>query len=192
MIPASLTGVSPSAFKCGFRHVPTVVTIVLFEQPDPELPTGITIGSFVSLSLEPPLVCFNVMKTARSHDALVNGGSFVVHVLRDDQSDLSDRFAMPHYTSVEQMDGVRMVDGPFGYPVLDDALVRFDCRTEAVHDAGDHSIVVGCVVNVLEGGEGRPVVYHQRAYHAIGDHVAYTRLQESDSPDEPTPKNAKS
>lgn len=192
MNPDSLTGVEPSAFKCGFRHVPTVVTVVLFEQPDPAMPTGITIGSFVSLSLEPPLVCFNVMKTARSHDALVNGDSFVVHVLRDDQSDLSDRFAMPHYTSVEQTDGVEMVDGPFGYPVLSDALVRFDCTTESIHDAGDHSIVVGCVVNVLEGGNGRPVVYHQRAYHAIGDHVADTRLQESDSPDEPTPKNAKS
>lgn len=187
-----LAGVEPSAFKRGFRHVPTVVTIVVFNQPDPELPTGITIGSFVSLSLEPPLVCFNVMKTARSHEALVQGHSFVVHVLRDDQNDLSDRFAMPHFTSEDQTDGVPMVEGPFGYPVLSDALVRFDCRTDAIHDAGDHSIVVGCVVNVLEGADGRPVVYHQRAYHAIGNHVADTQLQESDSPEEPAPKNAKS
>lgn len=174
------TGVDAAAFRRGFRHVPTVVTVVLFEQDDDSKPVGITIGSFVSLSLEPPLVCFNIMKSARIHPTAMEAKDFVVHVLRDDQSDLSDRFAMPHYSKDDQLDGVATVDGPFGYPVLDDALVRFDCSTEQVHDAGDHSILVGRIQNIVEGRNGRPVVYHQRAYHAIGDHVADSSLEEDD------------
>jgi len=176
----ALRGVSPDAFRRGFRHVPTVVTVVLFEQRDPALPTGITIGSFVSLSLEPPLVCFNVMKSARMHDTAVAAGNFVVHVLREDQNDLSDRFAMPHYSRAEQLEGLSLAVGPFGYDVLDNALVRFDCTLDEVHDAGDHSILVGRVVDVVEGESGRPVVYHQRAYHAIGDHVADSSLEGDD------------
>ena len=171
------TGVSPELFRRGFRHVPTVVTVVMFQQPDPSLPTGITIGSFVSLSLEPPLVCFNVMKSARMHDTAVSARNFVVHVLREDQNDLSDRFAMPHYSRAEQLEGLTTVPGPFGYDILDNALVRFDCSLDEVHDAGDHSILMGCVLDVVEGESGRPVVYHQRAYHAIGDRVADTSLE---------------
>lgn len=172
------TGVDAAAFRRGFRHVPTVVTVVLFEQHDEAKPVGITIGSFVSLSLEPPLVCFNIMKSARIHPTAMEAKDFVVHVLRDDQSDLSDRFAMPHYSKDDQLAGVGTADGPFGYPVLDDALVRFDCSMEQIHDAGDHSILVGRILNIEEGKGGRPVVYHQRAYHAIGDHVADTSLEE--------------
>lgn len=174
------TGVASEAFRRGFRHVPTVVTVVLFEQTDPAMPTGITIGSFVSLSLEPPLVCFNVMKSARMHDTAVAARNFVVHVLREDQNDLSDRFAMPHFTRAEQLEGLQVVAGPFGYDILDNALVRFDCALEEVHDAGDHSILVGRVHDVVEGEDGRPIVYHQRAYHAIGDHVADSSLEGSD------------
>lgn len=180
MTQHSESGVDASTFRRGFRHVPTVVTVVMFDQQDEAKPVGITIGSFVSLSLEPPLVCFNIMKSARIHPTALRATHFVVHVLRDDQSDLSDRFAMPHFSKDDQLDGVGLADGPFGFPVLDDALVRFDCSMEAIHDAGDHSILIGRIQAILEGRPGRPVVYHQRAYHAIGDHVADTSLEEDD------------
>jgi len=168
---SNLHPVDPDTFRRGFRNVPTVVTVVTFA-PDGDGPTGITIGSFVSLSLEPPLVCFNVMKSARIHDRSLRAERFNVHVLRDDQAHLSDRFAAPDLTREDQLDGVEWAPDRHGIPVLNNNLVRFECRLVEVHDAGDHSIIVGLVEGVVEGGGGRPIVYHQRAYHAIGTHVA--------------------
>ena len=152
------------------RHVPTVVTVVTYDAM--EGPIGLTIGSFVSLSLEPPLVCFNVQKDSTIHDSLVKADRFLVHVLRDDQAAISDQFAVAELSTKEQVQPGIIVDGPHGLPSLSAYLVRFDCRKTEVYDGGDHSIILGCVEGIEEGSEARPIVYHQRAYHAIGTHVA--------------------
>jgi len=158
------------------RHVPTVVTVVTHDAVDG--PIGLTIGSFVSLSLEPPLICFNVQKDSTIHDRLVKADRFLVHVLRDDQAAISDQFAVAELSTKEQMLPGVISEGPHGLPSLSAYLVRFDCRTTVVYDGGDHSIILGCVEGMEEGTEeegkaaARPIVYHQRAYHAIGTHVA--------------------
>ena len=162
--------VDPDTFKRGSRNVPTVVTVVTFDAE--EGPCGLTIGSFVSLSLDPPLVCFNVQKDSTIHDQIVKADRFLVHVLKDDQAELSDLFANPEHAVRENFNGSRTEIGPDNIPTLRDYLVRFNCRTTEVLEGGDHSILLGCVEKVDEGNPGRPIVYHQRAYHAIGTHVA--------------------
>jgi 3-hydroxy-9,10-secoandrosta-1,3,5(10)-triene-9,17-dione monooxygenase reductase component len=162
--------VGPEEFRCGMRHVPTVVTVVTYDAP--EGPVGLTIGSFVSLSLDPPLICFNVQKESSIHDHIVNADRFLVHVLRDDQAHLSDRFAVAEMCTREQLDGEIVEPGPHGIPTLKACLVRFDCRRTQIYDGGDHSILLGLVEQIEEGEPARPIVYHQRAYHAIGTHVA--------------------
>ena len=162
--------VSPDEFRSGMRHVPTVVTVVTYDAPSG--PIGLTIGSFVSLSLEPPLICFNVQKESTIHDHIVRTDRFLVHVLRDDQAELSDQFAVAELSTREAIDPSLITDGPGGMPTLTAYLVRFECRTTEVFDGGDHSIILGCVEGIVEGEEARPIVYHQRAYHAIGSHVA--------------------
>ncbi len=152
------------------RHVPTVVTVVTYDAVAG--PIGLTIGSFVSLSLEPPLVCFNVQKDSTIHDELVKADRFLVHVLRDDQAAISDQFAVAELSTGDKMLPGAIEEGPHGLPSLSAYLVRFDCRTTVVYDGGDHSIMLGCVEGIDEGSEARPIVYHQRAYHAIGTHVA--------------------
>jgi 3-hydroxy-9,10-secoandrosta-1,3,5(10)-triene-9,17-dione monooxygenase reductase component len=164
------TPVGPEDFRRGMRHVPTVVTVVTFDAQSG--PMGLTIGSFVSLSLDPPLVCFNVQKDSSVHDVIVKADYFLVHVLREDQASISDQFADPDLSTLDSVDSSIMMEGPLGIPSLRSYLVRFECRTTQIYDGGDHSILLGCVEGIEEGEPGRPVVYHQRAYHAIGSHVA--------------------
>ena len=170
MLPDEFMPVDSETFKRGFRQVPTVVTVVTFDAESG--PCGLTIGSFVSLSLDPPLVCFNVQKDSGVHAQIVQADRFLVHVLKDDQAELSDLFADPKHPLRENFNGSRTEIGPDNIPTLKDYLVRFNCRTTEVLEGGDHSIILGCVEKVEEGSAGRPIVYHQRAYHAIGTCVA--------------------
>lgn len=165
-----LTPVDAETFRRGMRHVPTVVTIVTFDAKD--APCGVTIGSFVSLSLDPPLICFNIKKDSSIHDEIIAADRYLIHVLRDDQAEISDRFADPDRSTRDKLDGTHAVEGPHGIPTLNDFLARFDCRRTEVHEGGDHSIILACVEGIDEGTPSRPIVYHQRAYHAVGAQVA--------------------
>lgn len=163
-------GVDMDRFISGMRHVPTVVTVVTMA--DDAGNWGITIGSFVSLSLDPPLICFNVQKTIAIHDAIVEADHFVVHVLREDQANLSDLFARSDISGEEQFESIEYEVSEKGLPVLKDALTTFHCSQYNLLPGGDHSILIGLVERVSNGNPGRPVVYHQRAYHGIGRHIA--------------------
>lgn len=153
----------------GMRNVPSVVTVVTMG--DESGVWGITIGSFVSLSLDPPLICFNVQRSIPIHDPIVRADRYVVHVLREDQAELSDLFARSDLSSEEKFkDLVYTMES--GCPILSDAFVRFHCTRYDVLPGGDHSILLGLVNDVTTGTVGRPVVYHHRAYHGIGRHIA--------------------
>lgn len=167
---SSYSPVDAETFRRGFRHVPTVVTVVTFDAQ--EAPCGVTIGSFVSLSLDPPLVCFNINRESEIHDELIAADRYLIHVLGDDQAPISDLFADPTKSRRERLDETIAEEGPDGIPTLTKYLARFDCRKSQVHDGGDHSIVLACVEAIDEGSPSRPIVYHQRAYHAVGAQVA--------------------
>ncbi|MCZ6756952.1 MAG: flavin reductase family protein [Bacteroidetes bacterium] len=163
-------GVDIARFLEGMRHVPTVVTVVTMADESGDW--GITIGSFVSLSLDPPLICFNVQKSIAIHDAIVKAEHFVVHVLREDQADLSDLFARSDISKDEQFSTIEYDVSEQGSPVLKDALTTFHCIQYNILPGGDHTILIGLVIDISNGKPGRPVVYHQRAYHGIGRHIA--------------------
>ena len=162
--------ISSAAFRHGMRHVPTVVTVVTMG--DDLGVQGVTIGSFVSLSLEPPLVCFNVQKSISIHDRIVRARGFAIHVLRENQASMSDWFARSDIQPGKQFDGYQHSISERGAPLMDNCLVRFSCEAHDILPGGDHSIVIGKVVSIMEGESGRPIVYHQRAYHGVGDHIA--------------------
>ena len=157
-------------FLEGMREVPAVVTVVTTGNNAGIY--GITIGSFVSLSLQPALVCFNVQKSASEHDSLTEADHFVVHVLREDQAHLSDLFARSDLTPDEQFEEVDFSVDATGCPILTDALITFFCSRYEIFPGGDHSIIVGLVRDVQNGTPGQPVVYHRRAYYGIGEHKA--------------------
>lgn len=163
------------ALRFVMRHVPSPVTIVTVAG-EKEM-RGITIGSFTSTSLHPPLVSFNVSRDAGVYDALTTSERFAVHVLSDHQAHLSDHFATPELSGDEQFQDISFEVEADGTPILSGALAVMLCARHAVYDAGDHSIMVGRVIalgNVDAGG--LPLVYFNRAYRRVGKEAQPTRF----------------
>jgi flavin reductase (DIM6/NTAB) family NADH-FMN oxidoreductase RutF len=110
---------------------------------------AMTVSAFASVSLDPPLVLFCAEKIARFHDAVLEAGAWAVSILAEDDEKTARWLATRGRPLEGQLDGLAHHPGPAtGAPVLDGALAVLECRTEAVHDGGDHSIVVGRVTAV--------------------------------------------
>ncbi len=129
---------------------------------------AMTVSAFASVSLEPPLVLFCAEKIARFHDAVLAAGSWAVSILAEDAEKTARWLASRGRPLDGQLDGVAHHPGPVtGAPLLDGALATLECLTAAVHDGGDHSIIVGRVAAV-EDPAGRPsrgpLVHYAGAY----------------------------
>jgi flavin reductase (DIM6/NTAB) family NADH-FMN oxidoreductase RutF len=131
---------------------------------------AMTVTAFTSVSLDPLLVLFCAEKIARFHDAVLDAGTWAVSVL-DEESEKTARWLATRGRRLDgQLNSIRHHPGPqTGAPILDEALAALECRTTAVHDGGDHSIVVGEVIGVSEPRpDGRPLLYYGSAYRRLG------------------------
>ncbi len=161
------------------RRVPSPVTVVTAKGA--EEARGITIGSFVSVSLDPPLITFNVHRKARMHAILTAANRYAVHILRAEQAHLSELFARADLTGEEQFAQVSFTPAlEDGLPILNDVLGVLYCTPYAVHVAGDHSIFVGKVAAVALGEEGAPLLYFNRGYYTLG--IEATMREEANHP----------
>jgi len=133
----------PGHFRTVMGHFPTGVTIVSGMDADGK-PHGFTIGSFTSVSLDPPMVGFLPQIGSTTWEAMAASGSFCVNVLSDAQSDLCWKFAKSG-TDDTRFDGVDWHAAPSGSPILDRAVAWIDCSVEQVYDMGDHHFVLGNV-----------------------------------------------
>ena len=149
------------------RQMPSPVVLVTCVGEDG--PRGATIGSFVSASLAPPMVTFNVTCGTRFHDALETAPSFAVHLLASEQAPLATRFAIPDLE--DQLEEVSHALTPKGLPLLDDTLGVLLCRPHARVLVGDHTLVIGHVEEILPGREGDPLLYFQQSYRGVGAEV---------------------
>jgi len=129
-------------------------------------PVGVTVNSVTSVSLNPPLLLFCLDRNAECHAAFMASDSFALTVLATDQRAMSDNFARP--PGPGRWDGVVWRAGITGSPMLDAGLAFLDCRRHAVHDGGDHTILVGRVLGIAHRPEGDPLLYFRGAYRAIG------------------------
>jgi flavin reductase (DIM6/NTAB) family NADH-FMN oxidoreductase RutF len=154
------TSVSPQEFRETLALWPSGVT-VLTARGEEEL-LGMTISSFSSLSLDPPLILSCIDKKAKSHDGLVDARGFAVHVLARDQEDISRAFARP---GPEKFDQIAWDEGAFGAPLLPVGVARLVCAHEAALDGGDHTILIGRVVEVARSGKP-PLIYWDRDYRS--------------------------
>lgn len=142
---------------------PTGVTVVTSVLADGSA-VGLTVNSFTSVSLDPPLVLVCVGRDSGSHDPLLTAGGFTVNILARDQASLAARFATD--PGAERFDGVAWEPGPTGHPVLAGAAAWVACSLEAVHPGGDHSILVGRV-EAHGGPEGESLVFYRGGYAAV-------------------------
>ena len=151
------------------RRVPSPVTVVTAAGPD-EM-RGMTVGSFTSVSLAPPLISFNVALDAQMHDLIVNVEHFAVHLLSEAQAGLSNNFAVPDRSGAEQFADISYCLDAHGTPILEDTLAVFYCAHHAVHPAGDHSLLVGEVLDIAAGNEAMPLIYFDRSYRRLSDQI---------------------
>ncbi|MFJ8933004.1 flavin reductase family protein [Streptomyces sp. NPDC102340] len=126
---------------------------------------GMTVSSFCSVSLDPPLVLLCVAKSARSFPAFARAAEFAVSVLREHHTDLAKRFAT---SDAEKFGRGGLQRTSRGGVVVGDALAVVECLVDQLHDAGDHLIVVGRVVDARATAEpGAPAVYFNRRFAAL-------------------------
>jgi flavin reductase (DIM6/NTAB) family NADH-FMN oxidoreductase RutF len=125
-----------------------------------------TVGSLISLSLEPPLVGISVGRDLALHELLRSAGAFGVSILRGDQADVASQFARGA-PPIVLWQGVATRDGVTGAPLLADALAWIECRVWAEYDAGDHTLFVGEVVALEEGEPGPGLVYREHGYRSV-------------------------
>ncbi|MEM9402871.1 MAG: flavin reductase family protein [Pseudomonadota bacterium] len=123
-------------------------------------PCGFTANSFSSVSLEPPLVLWNIAKSSNSLQAYLEASHFAIHVLSDQQEALSQHFAKTDHKSFDGIDYHLSKDR---VPILPGGLARLDCRTERLIDAGDHHIIIGEVLH-HEAQDGTPLMYFDGQY----------------------------
>jgi 3-hydroxy-9,10-secoandrosta-1,3,5(10)-triene-9,17-dione monooxygenase reductase component len=128
-------------------------------------PCGITANSFSSVSLEPPLVLWNIAKVSKSLRAYLEAEYFAINVLSNQQQSLATHFAK---SENGLFDDIGYWDSPQNVPVISDTLAYLECRTHDIHDYGDHHIIIGDVINFVLS-DSKPLIFFSGNYNAIKD-----------------------
>jgi flavin reductase (DIM6/NTAB) family NADH-FMN oxidoreductase RutF len=153
--------IDEGGFRAAMSHFASGVTVVTTEHDGKRY--GMTVASFASLSLHPPLVVVCIERSVQSHDAIAAAGRFGVSILAQDQADVSGRFASKRD---DKFDGVAVREGELGVPLIEGAICTLECRIQQQLPGGDHSIFVGEVVDA-QMREAAPLVYFRSAYREL-------------------------
>jgi flavin reductase (DIM6/NTAB) family NADH-FMN oxidoreductase RutF len=156
-------GLDAQAFRTALGCFATGITVVTAVAPSGEL-LGVTANSFNSVSLDPPLVLFSLHRAAYSLGAFAEGGHFAVNILREDQRELSVRFAQARG---DKWSGTDYEVWATGAPIIKGCLASFECRTRALYDGGDHVIFLGQVLQLRSTHQGRPLLYFRGRYRGL-------------------------
>jgi 3-hydroxy-9,10-secoandrosta-1,3,5(10)-triene-9,17-dione monooxygenase reductase component len=127
-------------------------------------PLGLTCQSFVSVSLDPPLVSFCADHSSTSWPTMSNAGKFCVNVLATDQQSLCEVFAK---SGGDKFQNVSWTTSEYGNPQIDGCLAHIDCVVDGVHAAGDHDIVIGRVQDVRVSRSSTPLLFYQGRFAGL-------------------------
>ena len=153
--------IDDARFKEAMSHFASGVTVVTTEHAGTRY--GITVASFASVSLHPPLVMVCIEKSAKSHDAIHNAGYFGLSILGQSQADVSGRFASK---ADDKFAGITTRRSEHGMPLIDGAICTLECRVHSELPGGDHTIYVGEVLD-SSTSDGAPLVYFRSSYREI-------------------------
>ena len=159
------TTIDRATFRRVLGHYPTGVCVVTAVEPAGG-PIGLVVGSFTSVSLDPPLVAFFPDRGSSTWPRIERAGRFCVNVLAKDQHDLCRTFSTrggDRFAGV----GYRLSTG--GSPILEGTVAWIDCSLHAVHEAGDHFIALGRVgeLEVHDSNGSGPLLFYQGGYGAF-------------------------
>lgn len=147
------------------RRFPSGVGVVTVAAEGRSL--GLTVGSLVSLSLEPPLVGISIGLQTPLHTPLRDAGRFVFNVLGGDQESLAQHFARS-VPPIALWAGIATRESDLPEPLLDGALAWLECRVREEHATGDHTFFVADVLSIELGRRAPGLVYREGRYHAVG------------------------
>ena len=140
-------------------------------------PLGVTVSSFCSLSLEPPMVLWCLAKNARSAPAFLESEMFCAHVLAHDQWHVAEKFAT---RGADKFGQISWSSSAQQLPIIHDCAALFECQRMAVYDGGDHWIVTGLVTS-FSASETEPLAYHRGRYALThrGEHASHLIAHQS-------------
>ncbi len=156
--------ISSDQFKYVLRQWASGVSIVTMQTEEHR--HGLTVSGFLSISPEPPLVLISIGQELASDSRLQASGAYAVHLLRDDQQELSDRFA-GRLGEVDRFAGLTTNTAATGAPILQECLAWLDCRVVATHVVGDHTLFIGEVVAAGVNEVTKPLIYWNADYRRL-------------------------
>jgi flavin reductase (DIM6/NTAB) family NADH-FMN oxidoreductase RutF len=159
--------VDPEQLRSGMRHWATGVTIVTAQDGDAK--HGMTVNSFISVSLDPPLVLVSLERGRLTHSLALSSGYFGVSILPEDFQQVSDLFAGRLGETGDRFDGLTTFHLVSQTPLLAGSLSAFDCRVVSTCEVGSHTLFIAEVLAVATTENGAPLIYYNREYHALED-----------------------
>jgi flavin reductase (DIM6/NTAB) family NADH-FMN oxidoreductase RutF len=163
-MPAILEPIPVAALRQALGEFATGVTVVTACGLDGR-PVGLTVNSFASVSLAPPLVLWSLELDSPSLNVFEQCSHYAVNVLAADQMDMSQRFSQ---TQSDKFSGLEWQTGLGGTALLPGCCAWFECRNEIRHAGGDHLILIGRVERFARNG-GEPLIFHGSRYRMLGD-----------------------
>jgi flavin reductase (DIM6/NTAB) family NADH-FMN oxidoreductase RutF len=150
------------AFRQALGCFPTGVAVVTACGDAADI--GITVNSFTSVSLDPPLVMWCIDRKSDRFDSFTQARCFTISILGTKHQEVSAKLARPGEHSLQDIELAQTRIGP---PSLVDALAVFECESHALYDGGDHAILVGRVVHFFRHEAGAPLVFFRGRYGAL-------------------------
>ncbi|MDN5715757.1 MAG: flavin reductase family protein [Janibacter sp.] len=158
-----MSGVAPTSLRHAMAHFATGVTVVTTLEDGHD--HAMTANSVTSVSLEPPLVLVCVRQDTGWHDAVVSSGVWGVSILPEAGRPAATWLSTGGRPLYGQLSGIAHHRGELGVALVDDALATLECRTTALHEAGDHTIVVGEVMSSqADARRDDPLIYYRSRY----------------------------
>lgn len=159
--------VTDRKFRDALSRFASGVTVVTGVRPDGGL-AGVTATAFISVSLHPPLVAVCLDKTTTCIEAFTCGSHFAIHVLDERQKSLSVHFSQ---RSSDKFQGIAYRPSRQGCPILEGSLAVIECSRTAIHEAGDHFLIVGRVETLDTAANGVPLLHFRGNYYSLAEKV---------------------
>lgn len=164
------TEVDTKQLRNCFGKFATGVTVITTVAAD-GTPVGLTVNSFSSLSLDPPMILWSLVKTSSNREVLEQATHFVVNVLASDQMDVSNQFARP---AEDKFAGIETVPGETGIPLIANTVAHLECRKVMTYEGGDHIIFIGEVEHF--DANGKPPLLFASGQYALAARHPHVKL----------------
>ena len=148
-----------------FSRFATGITVVTIADSD-SLAYGVTVNSFSSVSLDPPLVLWSLGDATYSLDQYINADAYAINVLSADQQDVSNNFAA--LGDFDRFESIPHRLSERGLPLIDGCLARFHCQKYTIERVGDHWLFIAEIFEA-EDNDGLPLIYYNSGYRSLAD-----------------------